>query len=99
MISMDDLSLRQREMAEAIGLEAFIALTQHFGGENTYIPKFDELIKDPRNREIREKYTGYNAIELAREYRLSERYVRQLTQDVRQERQTKPLEGQQSLYG
>lgn len=94
VVSMESLSQKQREMAEVIGLENYLSLTQHFGGESQYIPKFDELIKDPRNREIRERYNGYNPIELAREYRLSERYIRQLTADLRREKQSEPIDGQ-----
>lgn len=94
IISMEDLSENQREIAEVIGLDTYIALTQHFGGESPYIPKFDELVKDPRNREIRKKYNGHNSTELARKYRLSERYIRQLTSDLRKMRQSQPIEEQ-----
>ena len=94
IISMEDLSPRQQEMAKVIGVEAYIKLTKHFGGESAYIPKFDEMVKDPRNREIRQKYNGYNSTALAREYCLSDRYVRMLTYDIRRERQTQPIENQ-----
>lgn len=98
IISMEDLSPKQREIAEVIGLEAYIALTQHFAGESPYIPKFEELVKDPRNREIRERYNGYNSTGLAREYRLSERYIRMLTADLRRERQARPIENQLTFF-
>lgn len=97
IISIEDLSENQREIAEVIGLDTYISLTQYFGGESPYIPKFDELVKDPRNREIRKKYNGYNSTELARKYSLSERYIRQLTSDLRKMRQSQPMENQLSF--
>ena len=86
-------------MAEVIGLENYLELTRYFGGENPYIPKFDELVKDPRNRELRSKYNGYNVRELSREYHLSERYIRILTADLRKRQQARPPDGQLHLGG
>ena len=40
IISLDDLSDRQREIAEVIGIENYIKLSKRFGGEDSvYIQK------------------------------------------------------------
>lgn len=78
-------------------MNAYVTLARNFGGESPYIPKFDELVKDPRNRELREKYNGYNILSLAREYKLSERYIRMLTCDLRKKRQAAPIADQLSF--
>lgn len=54
IISLDDLSDRQREIAEVIGIENYIKLSKRFGGEDSvYIQKYSEIIKSVRNKEIR----------------------------------------------
>lgn len=80
IISLDDLSDRQREIAEVIGIENYIKLSKRFGGEDSvYIQKYSEIIKSVRNKEIRIKYNdGHNISELAKIYNLSERYIRKL---------------------
>ena len=80
IISLDDLSDRQREIAEVIGIENYIKLSKRFGGEDSvYIQKYSEIIKSVRNKEIRKKYNdGHNISELAKIYNLSVRYIRKL---------------------
>lgn len=75
-INLDDLVGTQRDIAEIIGIESYIKLCQTFGGDTIYIQKYSELQKLERNAEIKAKYNGYNSSQLAREYDLSERYVR-----------------------
>lgn len=78
-ISLRDLSEKQREIAELIGIDNYIKLSKRFGGEDSiYIQKYSELVKSIRNNEIRTKYNGHNIPELAKKYNLSERYIRKL---------------------
>lgn len=78
-ISLKDLSDKQREIAEVIGLDNYIKLSKRFGGEDSiYIQKYSEIIKGVRNKEIRTKYNGHNISELSKRYNLSERYIRKL---------------------
>ena len=50
IISLDDLSDRQREIAEVIGIENYIKLSKRFGGEDSvYIQKYSEIIKSMRS--------------------------------------------------
>lgn len=97
-IRLQDLYGVQRDIAEAIGIDSYIKLTKIFGGDNIYIQKYSEVIKIQRNAEIREKFNGYNSDQLAREYDLSERYVRMLCADLIDDMRSRPPEGQMSLF-
>ena len=78
-IQLSDLSGRQREIAEVIGIEKYIELSKRFGGEDSiYIQKYSELVKNTRNKEIRKRFNGYNIAELAKQYNLSERHIREI---------------------
>lgn len=78
-ISLNDLTDKQREIAEVIGIDNYIKLSKRFGGEDSiYIQKYSEIIKSIRNTEIYTKYNGHNIPELAKIYNLSERYIRKL---------------------
>lgn len=97
-IRIQDLYGVQRDIAEVIGIDSYINLTKIFGGDNIYIQKYSEVIKIQRNAEIREKFNGYNSDELAKEYDLSERYVRFLCADLIDDMRSRPPEGQMSLF-
>lgn len=82
-VSLNDLTGKQREIANVIGIDNYIKLSKHFGGEDSiYIQKYSEIIKGVRNTEIRTKYNGHNISELAKTYNLSERYIRKLCQKL-----------------
>ena len=97
-IRLQDLYGVQKDIAEVIGIDSYIKLTKIFGGDNIYIQKYSEVIKIQRNAEIREKFNGYNSDQLAREYDLSERYVRFLCTDLIDDMRSRPPEGQMSLF-
>lgn len=97
-IRLQDLYGVQRDIAEVIGIDNYIALTKIFGGDTIYIQKYSELIKVQRNAEIRAKFDGNNSAQLAKEYDLSERYVRILCSDLIDNMRSHPLEGQLTLW-
>lgn len=97
-IRIQDLYGVQRDIAEIIGIDSYIELTKVFGGDNIYIQKYSEVTKIERNAEIREKFDGYNADDLAKEYGLTERYIRFICNDLIDEIRSKPPEGQISLF-
>ena len=90
IIGIDDLFGNQRDIAEIIGIDKYIELTKVFGGDNVYIQKYSEVCKAQRNKEIRSKFTGLNAEELAEEYNLTERYIRMLCSDLISKRYVSP---------
>ena len=75
-IRIEDLPESQKEIAELIGIDNYIKLTKKYGGiNNFYIHKYSEIVREARNREIRSKFTGYNAKMLAVLYNLSEQTI------------------------
>ena len=97
-IRIDDLYGVQRDIAELIGIDNYIKLSLHFGGDNIYVQKYSEVIKVQRNSEIRQRFNGYNSDQLAREYNLSERYIRIICADLIDSMRSRPPEGQLSLF-
>lgn len=97
-IRLQDLYGVQRDIAEVIGVDNYIKLSLNFGGDNIYIQKYSELIKVQRNAEIRAKFDGYNSDLLAKEYDLSERYVRILCADLIDDMRSRPPEGQLTIW-
>ena len=46
IISLEDLSDRQREIAEIVGIENYIKLSKRFGGEDSiYIQKYSPFFR------------------------------------------------------
>lgn len=78
IINLDQLSGEQRELAEIIGLDAYKKLIEHFGGCQLYIPKLETILKEVRNKEIKENFNGFNYRELAKKYHVSEMTVRKI---------------------
>ncbi len=77
-VLFEDLEEDDRELAELIGVENFIKLVQNYGGGSIYLKKLETVTRKVRDREIKSKFTGFNYSELAREYRLSEKMVRNI---------------------
>lgn len=75
-IDIDDLPEDCRQLADIIGLDALMALSERFGGDRVYIPMPDRLGIPARNREIREAFNGGNFRALAAKYNLTERWIR-----------------------
>ena len=82
-IRLEDIPEEYRDIAEAIGMEAFTQLTLLCGGQNLYIPKRESLERAARDREIRARFNGGNYRALAAQYRLSERQIRKIINGVR----------------
>ena len=82
-IPMSDIPEEYRDIAEALGMEAFTRLTLLCGGQNLYIPKRDSLERNARDRDIRARFTGGNYRALAAQFRLSERQIRKIINGTR----------------
>lgn len=81
-LTIDDLPESQKDIAAAIGLKSYLRLVRLVSGDSVYVCKEDELLRCVRNREIRQKFNGYNFSELAREYNLTTRTVRTIVGDT-----------------
>ena len=74
-ITLENLTERQREIADVIGFEATVKLCDVYGGSAIYIPKLLDLQKEERNKVIRQAYNGHNTATIAKEFGLSRRTV------------------------
>lgn len=72
-VPMSDIPEEYRDIAEAIGLEAFTRLTLLCGGQNLYIPKRESLERNAGTGTSCAHFTGGNYRALAVQFRLSER--------------------------
>lgn len=97
-LTLDDLSGRDREIAEALGIEAFKLLVQKYGGSEPYIPKASSLVIPIRNELIRREFDGTNHVELAIKYDLTERFVRHIVEEKAKEIRRRPCDGQMDLF-
>ena len=77
-IRLEDIPSEQQDIAENLGMEAFLRLTRLCGGQNLYIPKLESLERGGRDREIRARFNGGNYRALAAQFRLSERQIRKI---------------------
>ena len=84
-IQLSDLRGEQREIAQAIGIKAYIELVKLYGGSNIYIAKMDKLFCIKRDAEIIRHFNGENYTSLAKQYGLSERTVRTIVADYMNE--------------
>ena len=82
-VPMSDIPEEYRDIAEAIGLEAFTRLTLLCGGQNLYIPKRESLERNARDRDIRARFNGGNCRALAIQFNLSERQIRKIINGTR----------------
>ncbi len=95
---LDDLREEQKQIAEVIGVDAYLELTRAFGGTSIYIAKAEEIVKRAdRDRQIREEFNGNNYAQLALKYGLTEVWIRNIVYDKAAEIRKKPLDGQMNL--
>ena len=77
-IRFEDIPMECRDIAETLGMEAFLRLIHLCGGQTLYLPKEESLTRGGRDREIRARFDGGNYRALAIQFRLSERQVRKI---------------------
>lgn len=77
-LGANDVTENMELLFEIVGEEKFIEITKMYGGNNVYIPTYKSAIRNSRNREIVEKYDGFNANELATQYGISVNQVKNI---------------------
>lgn len=82
-VTMEDVPAEFQDVAETLGLEAFLKLVALCGGQDLYIPKRESLERGPRDRAIRARFDGGNYRALAAQYRLSVRQIRKIINGTR----------------
>lgn len=76
-LTLDQLHGNQREIAETIGIEAYLKLVERYGSSSIYIGKADEAVRAERDKEIYKRFNGENYLALAHMYSVSEKTVRE----------------------
>lgn len=92
-INLNDLYGEQYDLAVLIGLDNYIKLCKIYGGTTLYIAKYDKLLNIQRDQDIAREFNGYNHKYLAIKYKLSDRTIREILSENRQQ-----LHGQMSLF-
>ena len=59
-LTLEDLSGEQLEIAECIGMEAYVKLIRNYAGSPINVPMPDSVTYRLRNEEICNKFNGYN---------------------------------------
>lgn len=75
---IENLSL----MYEIVGEEKFLEIIRMYGGNNLYIPTYKSVIRSSRNRDIVNRYNGFNGTQLARAYGISVNQVRNIINKI-----------------
>jgi Mor family transcriptional regulator len=97
-LTVDDLREEQKQIAETVGMEAYMKLTKVFGGTTIYIAKAEEIVKRiDRDRQIREEFDGSNYAQLAVKYGLTEVWIRNIVYEKAVEIRQRPIDGQMNL--
>ena len=81
-IRPSDIPAEYADLVEVLGLDGFLTLVDLCGGQSLYIPKGETLRRDGRNREIRARFNGGNYRALASQFRLSERQIRKIVNEL-----------------
>lgn len=81
LLEIDDLEGPFRELADEIGLENTRIVMEKFDGRQQYFRKIRIALLNCRNRFIRRKWTGHNLVELAAEFDLTDRQIREIVRD------------------
>ncbi|EQK37170.1 MULTISPECIES: Mor transcription activator family protein [Paraclostridium] len=82
-LKISDLPPQFESIAMKVGMDITKMLFKEFGGTSVYFPTEKMIYKDARDREIIEKFNGFNVKELASNYNMSESYIRSIIRNSR----------------
>ena len=69
-VKATDIPDRYDDIVEAVGIDGFLGLVQLYGGSIVYLPTVKSLVKNSRDRIIRNEFRG-DYDEIARKYGMS----------------------------
>lgn len=75
-IKIEDLPDVYKMVAEEIGVENTVKLSELLGGMPYYFPKMDKLLMMKRDELIREQFDGSNYRALAKKFKVTEQTIR-----------------------
>ncbi|WP_290063091.1 Mor transcription activator family protein [Paraclostridium bifermentans] len=82
-LKISDFPPQFESIAMKVGMDITKMLFKEFGGTSVYFPTEKMIYKDARDREIIEKFNGFNVKELASNYNMSESYIRSIIRNSR----------------
>lgn len=97
-LTPDDLAEDYQMLAQAIGMDGLLNLVKHYGGMQIYIPKKDNLLRDMKVKEIRQKFNGRNIKQLVNEFGVSESFVYKVIRDKIAQGIKHDIPGQTNLF-
>ncbi len=80
--TLEDIAPRYRDVAEIVGIEKFILLSEYALGDELYFPKVENVLAPARNRRLKKEYNGGNVKELADKYGLTVKQVSYILRNV-----------------
>lgn len=98
-LQLEHLDGDQRQLAEIVGIDTYKELLRTYSGSTIYVPTVDTVTINLRDSLIRAEYNGYNALELAKKWGLSERWIRSICEDIHEKMKRAPIPGQIGMFG
>ena len=98
-LTLDDLPDSQREIAEVIGIDNLLKLSDNFAGNALYINQRKELEKEMVYRRIFREFDGGNVMELTQRYGVSRATVYNIVKEKREELARKRKQEKYDLPG
>lgn len=95
-VEVEDFPDNYRRIAQIIGIKPALDLIKQSGGINQYIPLYDAVTKNARDRLIKEEFDGSNYQALALKYNMSEAWVRTLLEKETRRKYNEELQRQQT---
>ena len=96
-VRIDDLTDKQREVADLIGFDNYLKLIEYYSADTIYIPKPDSLHGSSATSHCAE-FNGYNYNELAKKYGLTSVMIRNIIREKIRETGRTPQPEQMSLF-
>jgi Mor family transcriptional regulator len=72
---LQELANLDKDVAEHLANEIAFTLSQHWGGQNLYVPQSLFYTRSRRNDAVWAAFTGHNQAELARRFKISVQFV------------------------
>ena len=77
-IRREDIPPELADIADLLGVSAVVLLARLCGGSRVYVHKLETIFRRARNRKIRDAFNGVNYAELAQQWEIKERTVREI---------------------
>lgn len=85
-IDPEQLPHPYHQFVGAVGIKGALLIAEQFGGTYVYFPKVEGAIRKARDKLIQKEFDGTNYKQLARKYKLSESWIREIV-DTKDENQ------------